>query len=307
MTPAPYTEKEQFTPNEEPTQNIDGDYTVPYTDLQIYKMYNTTTGYSSTSNANIYVKMDASYGMLFDSNTLGKMSDENIEKLWNSNESVTIDDAIYNACNYFAIQSSVRKCAYSNNTGLSSYFSKQVQNNKSKSSVLLSLKNAYYAIIKPRFLMNTLSNIYWQNAKSFTNSDKGTYNSILFVLNTCSSLANTNTIETDLSENNVANIIGTNMSFTVDSIWLYQMSSIAFELYRFTAYFGINGAETSGNGTPAIKTKIDTFLSGHPAYLKKTSQVSYESPLVFVLQNLPNDDECKVVSKLLPHINKVLH
>jgi len=275
---------------------------VPYTQLQIYKMYNSATGYSSTSNTNIYKMMDGSYGNLFDTSQIGNMTEENIAKLWNANKSIQIDDALFSASNYFVIQSSLsnRTC---NSKGLSTYFLNQIQQNKGSSSVLLSLKNAYYAIIKPRFLANTLSNIYWQNVKSLTNSDKGTCNSVIFVLNTCSGLATTNTLSKDLSENNVAQIISKDTPFTHDSLWLYQLTSIAFEIGRFTANFQTNGSTTSGDGTPAITTTIGKFQSGYPQYLQKINQVETTSPLMFLLKNIPNINECSALNSIASHFS----
>lgn len=288
--------------------NVDGDYTMPYSQLSIYKMFIENTGYSKTTNDNTYKKMDAVYSKLFDSSQINKLSDSNIEDLWNANKSITIDDAIYNGVYYFALQPNIntRKCAYSDNqtTGLSSYFLKQIIQNKTRPSILLSLKNAYYAIIKPRFLINELSNIYWKNAKSLTNSDKGTFNSVLYVLNTCGELGETNTLEKDLSANNVANIMK-DTSFTIDSLRMYQIMSVGVELYRFVAYFEKNGASTSGKGTAAITTTFTNFISGHPEYLKRTNQVEMQSPLVFLMSNPPNNSECPIVNKLAPFMTTV--
>lgn len=284
------------------SMTTNGDYTVPYTNLQIYTMYNNSTGYSSTGNTNIYSKMDASYAYLFDSSQLSSMTDANIAQLWNSNTSVLIDDALFNASKFFIIQPPGGKC----DSGLSAYFLQLVQKNKSNASVLLSLKNAYYAVIKQRFLMNTLSNIYWQNAKALTNSDKGTYNSILFVLNTGSFLANTNTLETDLSANNVAQIVKSDTPFTMDSLWLYQMASVTYELVRFGLYFEKNGENTSGKGTPAITTKYGSFISGYQQYLQKINQIAPKSPLLFMFQHIPNGSDCESVNILSKHISTIL-
>ena len=286
------------------SMSTNGDYTVPYTNLQIYTMYNAATGYSSTGNTNIYNKMDASYGSLFDSSQLSSMTDTNIAQLWNSNTSVSIDDAIFNTSNYFVIQSGLqtRQCK----SGLSAYFVKLVQKNKSNTTVLLSLKNAYYAVVKQRFLMNTLSNIYWQNVQALTNSDKGTYNSVLFVLNTGASLANTNTLETDLYATDVAKIVSVDTPFTMDSIWLYQIASVTYELGRFVSYFQQNGANTSGSGTPAITTTFDHFISGYQQYLQKINQIAPNSPLHFALNNLPNSSDCASVKILSQHMNTIL-
>lgn len=286
-----------------PSANSNDDYTVPYTQLQIYKMYNTASGYSSTSNTNIYKMMDVSYSSLFDSSGIANMTDANIAKMWNSNASIIIDDALYSGSNFFAIQSTQgnRKC----DQGLSSYFLQQIQKNKEKTSVLLSLKNAYYAIIKPRFLANTVSNVYWQNAKSLTNSDKGTFNSVIFVLNTIGNLASTNTLAADLSANDVAQVVSSDTPFTMDSLWLYQIMSVSFELYRFCANFQSNGASTSGSGSPAIKTTASTFISGYQKYLEKVNQSAPKSPLAFLLQNLPSETECSVISKLSSYTNNI--
>lgn len=314
MTPSPYSEQDDTKPVKEslatnsPVTNSDSEYTLPYSQLSIYKMYIEDTGYSKNTNDNTYKKMDDVYGTLFDSSYINKLPDSNIEKLWNSNKSITIDDAIYNGVYYFAVQPYIntRKCAYSDNetTGLSSYFLKQIIQNKTRPSILLSLKNAYYAIIKPRFLMNKLSTIYWKNAASLTNSDKGTVNSVLYVLNTCGELGQTNTLDKDLSANNVANIMK-DSSFTKDSLRIYQIMSVGFELYRFVAYFEKNGASTSGKGTAAITTTYTNFISGHPEYLNRINQVKIQSPLAFLMTNPPNNRECPIVDKLAPFMTTV--
>lgn len=282
------------------------EYTVPYTQLQIYKFYNDATGYSTATNANIYAKMDLIYGSLFDPSQLESLSDENIDKLWETNQSSVINDALYKGFDYFVIQSESnnRTCEQ----GLSSYFIHLIKSNKSSSSILLSLKNAYYSIIKPRFLANTLSNVYWKNVKTITNGDKGTNNSIIFALNTFASIANTNTLLADLSENNVAQIISNTTSvtpFTVDSIVGYQSLTVAFELYRYVKYFEKHGEDTSGDKKPAIKTTYDRFISGYPQYLSKVNQIAPDSPLVFTLRNKLNDKTCPILSKIMPVINSI--
>lgn len=282
------------------------EYTVPYSQLQIYKLYNDATGYSTATNANIYAKMDLIYGPLFDSSQLESLSDENIDKTWETNQASVINDALYKGFDYFVIQSESnnRTCE----RGLSSFFLQLIKKNKSSSSTLLSLKNAYYSIIKPRFLANTLSNVYWKNVKTITNSDKGTNNSIIFALNTFASIANTNTLLADLSENNVAQIISNTTSvtpFTVDSILGYHSLSVAFELYRYVKYFEGHGEDTSGDKKPAIKTTYDRFISGYPQYLSKVNQIAPDSPLVFTLRNTLNDKTCPVLSKLLPVIDSI--
>jgi hypothetical protein len=268
--PASTTTATTSTPS--PTSSVlKGDYTVPYSQLPIYKMYNSATGYSSTGNTNMFEKMDELYASLFDTSKIANLSDTDIAKKWNSNASIKIDDAIYTTSYFFVIQSDkkTRNCS-SGNGELSSYFLQQVQKNKTSSSLLLSLKNAYYIIIKPRFLINTLSNVYWNNIKSLTNSDKGTQNSVLFVLNTCGDLTQKNTLSTDFSDKNVANIITDNTPFTMDSIRLYQLMSISFELYRFVSYFDKNGSTA-----PAITTTVGAFITGYPQYLQKINQVGF--------------------------------
>jgi hypothetical protein len=305
-TAPPIATTESITATEPPKN---GEYTVPYTELDIYKIYSSTTG--SYNNQNIFKLMDASYGNLFDTTKIGNLSDANIAKMWEANVSISIDDALYNGANYFVIQSqkNSRKCSLTKkeSPGLSSYFLLLIQKNKSRSSVLLSLKNAYYSVIKPRFLMNMLSNIYWQNAKSFTNADKGTQNSVIYVLNTYANLAKTNTLEADLSANEVAKIISDETPFTFDALWLYQMTSIAFELHRFSAYFQTNGSITSGNKTPAITTTLDKFISGYSQYLQKINQVEPNSPLIFLLRYLPSNADCPIASKLTPYVNNIYY
>lgn len=285
-----------------PIANTFGDYTVSPTSLQIHNMYNSVTGYSNTSSTNIYAKMDVSYGSLFNTSQISSLKDEEIAKLWNANQSIEIDDALYNGVNYFVMQSksNVPQCK----PGLSSYFLNLIQKNKHSGSTLTSLKNAYYAIIKPRFLMNSLSNIYWQNVQSLTNSDKGTNNTILYVINTFASTANTNTLSTDLSENDVANIISSSSvktPFTTDSIWCYQSISIAFELYRFVSKFQKSGANTK----PPVSTTLDSIMGGYNLYLQKVNQVAPTSPLLFLLENPVNDTNCPLMVTLQKYINDI--
>ena len=301
-TKAPTTEPAETT-TPAPTSSANGDYTMSYTKLQIYTMYNTATGYNSSSNASMFKIMDSLYGDLFDAAKLGEMSDDNIATQWNARTAILIDDAIYNGSKYFVIDSKLknRQCG----KGLSAYFLQQIQKNKNKSAVLLGLKNAYYSVIKPRFLANKLSNLYWQNAQSLTNSDKGTFNSVVFVLNTIADLASTNKLEADLSANEVANILSIGSPFTMDSLWLYQMMSVAFEMYRFCAYFQSNGSVTSGTETPAITTTIGKFASGYQQYLNKVNQVAPKSPLLFLSQNYPNPNDCIAFSTLSAYVNNL--
>jgi hypothetical protein len=118
-------------------------------------------------------------------------------------------------------------------------------------------------------------------------------------------MVKTNTLAADLSANDVAKIIAEDTPFTFDALWLYQMTSIAFELHRFAAYFQTNGSITSGNKTPAITTTLDKFISGYPQYLQKINQVEPNSPLVFLLRYLPSNADCPIVSKLTPYANNI--
>jgi hypothetical protein len=266
-------------------------------------MYNSATGYSNTSSANIYAKMDASYGSLFNSSQISSMQDADIAKIWNDNASISIDDALYRGVNYFVMQSNTN--APQCQPGLSEYFLKLIQKNKHSNSTLTSLKNAYYAIVKPRFLMNTLSNTYWQNVKLLTNDDKGTNNTILFVINTFATTANTNTLSKDLSENNVANIISSSSNttpFTMDSIWCYQSISIAFELYRFISQFHQKNTEKS---VSKVSTTFNSVMGGYDLYLQKVNQDAPTSSLLFLLQNPPNDKKCPIISTLQKYIDDI--
>ena len=321
ITPAPYSTDSEKTPpttsqssNTEPpetttkpvnmesfTDSLNGDYTLPYTQLPIYNAFISETGYNNSTNDLMYKKMDDIYGILFDSTQINNLSDSNIENLWNKNKSITIDNAIYNGI-YSFVLSKNRSCAYSNNqiNSLSSYFLNQITQNKTRPTVLLSLKNTYYAIVKPRFVMNGLSNIYWKNAVSFTNSDKGTVNSILFVLNTFSEMVSINKLEEDLSTIDGIDITK-DTTFTKDTLRLYQLISIGFELYRFVSYFEKNGLKS----TSTIPTTFDAFISGYPQYLKKVNQIGIESPLVFLMRNPPNNEECPVINKLQPFLSTI--
>lgn len=260
--------------------------------------------------------MDVSYGYLFNTtdsknNTL---SDQDISKKWNENESVSIDDAFYTGVNYFVMQSSSNSpnCQPS----LSSYFVTLIKQNKYNTNVLSNIKNAYYAIIKPRFLMNTLSNVYWQDVQSLTNSDGGTYNSVLFVINTIASTVTSNTIAADINATNVYKILSTDTvrtPFTYDSIWCYQTISVAFELFRYVNYFKKNGIKTKGSEKTAVTTTLESVLGGYPIYLKNinTVQTTDSSLLLFLLNNypnftnMPNDKNCPLISTLQKYVNDI--
>lgn len=284
------------------TSVIKGDYSVPQSNLQIYKIYNNLLGVNGISTA-LTEAMDASYGAMFDSKLLKNLSQQDISAQWLALHSVKIDDALYNTANMFIIQSGVngRQCPSSENdvAGLSTYFLQSIIQNKSNTSILTSLKHAYYAIIKPRFLANRLSNIYWQNEQSFTNADKGTNDSILYVLNTFCELIREPTLAADLSANGAANIIGKNTPFpSKEPIQIYQTASIVYELGRF-----INKSGESGK----IKTTASKFLAGYPKYLEKVNKTKPNSPFLFILQNPPDVNDCPASSNLQAGLSNLKH
>jgi hypothetical protein len=112
-------------------------------------------------------------------------------------------------------------------------------------------------------------------------------------------MASDNRLADNLSANEVADVL-TNTQFTVETLRGYQLICIAFELYRFISYFGKN----KSSKTRTITT-FTTFISGFPEYLNKINQVAVESPLVFLLRNLPNKNECDVANKLLPFLSSI--
>ena len=132
------------------------DYTVPKTNLQIYTMYNKLLGANGISTV-LTETMDASYGAMFDAKLLKELATQDISAQWLALNAVKLDDELYNTTNMFIIKPG--KCPASDNnvTGLSTFFLQSIIKNKSNSATLLSLKHAYYAIIKPRFLANKLS------------------------------------------------------------------------------------------------------------------------------------------------------
>jgi hypothetical protein len=270
------------------------DYTMPKTNLQIYGMFNTYLSANSTSNK-LTEAMDASYGALFDFKTLKNMPAQDISAQWTSLNPVILDDAIYTTVNAFIVHSDEnnRRCPAGDDAagkGLSSFFLQSIIKNKSSNTTLQSLKHAYYAIIKPRFLANKLSNIYWQNAQSFTNSDKGSNNSILYVLNTFCEIIRTPTLAADLSANGAAKIIGDKTPFpSKEPIEIYQTASVVYEMGRFIAQFG---------GSGKIKTTPSTFLAGYPKYLEKATTTPPNSPFLFILKNPPDVNECSSATNL---------
>jgi len=267
------------------------DYTVPPTKLQIYTMYNSVTSLNGSS-ASVYEAMDISFAHLFDANKLKTLRPQDISAQWMNVNAIQIDDGLYNTVDFFVIQTGDknRQCASGPNakaSGLSTFFLHSIIENKSNTTVLQSLKYAYYAIVKPRFLANTLSNMYWQNVSTFTNADKGTNDSILYVLNTLCELVQNPTLAADLSANSAASVVGVeNSPFpSTAPIQMYQTASVAYELCRFVNQF-------ASSANPKIQTTASTFVSGYPQYLEKANQIVPVSPLLFLLQNPPDDTDC---------------
>jgi hypothetical protein len=280
------------------------DYTVNPSKLQIYNMYNDITSVNGSSNS-IYTAMDASFAHLFDANKLKALRPQDISAQWQETNAVQIDDAIYNTVNFFVIQSgdNNRECASGAKakvSGLSAFFIQSIIQNKSNDTVLQSLKYAYYAIVKPRFVANALSNIYWQNAQTFTNADYGSNDSILYALNTFCELVNNPTLAADLSANSAASVVGTaNSPFpNNDPILMYQTASVAFEIGRFVNQFANLSA-------PKIQTNLSTFVAGYPQYLEKASQSAPASPLAFFMKNPPDAADCGSASILQEKMSSI--
>lgn len=272
------------------------DYTVPKTNLQIYAMYNKLLGANGISTE-LTEAMDASYGAMFDSKLLKDLAPQDISAQWLALNAVKLDDELYNTTNMFIAQSG--KCPSSDNnvTGLSTFFLQSIIKNKSNSTILQSLKNAYYAVIKPRFLANKLSNIYWTNENSFTNADKGTNHSVLYVLNTFCELIKEPTLVADLSANGAANIIGADTPFpSKEPIQIYQIASVVYEMGRFVGQF-------SGSGK--IKTTASTFAAGYPKYLEKVNKTPPNSPFLFILKTPPDANDCASAANLQTEITNL--
>jgi hypothetical protein len=282
------------------TSIVKSDYTVPSANLQIYKLYNALLG-NGASQA-LTDAMDASYGKLFDSKRLNSMRPQDISAEWVDMNATQTDDALYNTVKLFVIQSEVvdgGKCASVNDVdGMSAYFLKSITENKSNEGALQALKHAYYAIVKPRFLANRLSNMYWDNVQSFKSADKDSNNSLIYVVNTFSELMQTPTLETDLSANGAANVIGPDTPFpSKDPIQIYQTASVVYELGRF-----VNKSRQSDG---KIKTDLVTFNAGYPKYLKSATGDSQTSPFLFLLQNPPDSNDCPSAAYLEPGFSNI--
>ena len=269
------------------------DYSVSQSNLKINTLYNNSIGGGgANAKAGISKAMDASYGTIFDPKSIQDWSQQKIIQTWNGIHSVQVDDAIYNAANYFVVNSgtNANSCAnmatdVSANT-LGNYFLQGIIANQYNSSGLLGLKNAYYAIIKPRFLANTISNLYWENWQTLTNADGDHHDSIAYVVNTMNGLVANTTFPKDLSGTNTQDILsGSTTPFTMDALRLYQTSSVAYELYRYLMQF----PKVSPN---PIQTTPASFATGFQQYLDTLNNVAVPSTLAFVLQNPPNMKNC---------------
>ena len=266
------------------------DYSVPKSDLKINTLYENVVNTSKKDG--IANAMDASYGAIFDSKNLKEWTNDKIVSTWNNMNSVQIDDALYNSVNYFVINSGKGRCLSmatdtSANT-LGNYFLQGIIANKFSSGALLKLKNAYYAIVKPRFLANTISTQYWNNWQTLMNADGKSYDSIVYVINTMNDLVSGSTLPSDLSGTNTQTIISTDAiktPFTIDSLRLYQTTSVAHELYKFINKFPIMSPNP-------IQTTPATFYAGFQKYLDTLNKVSIPSTLAFVIKNPPNPENC---------------
>lgn len=265
------------------------DYSVAQSDLKINTLYNNSVDIRKTDG--ITNSMDASYGTLFDSKTIQDWSNDKIVNAWNNMKSVQMDDAIYNAVSYYAINSANIKTDGSvpsmatdvSATTLGNYFLQGIIANKFSPGALVKLKNAYYAIVKPRFLANAISNVYWSNWQALMNADGASRDSICYVVNTMNDLVANATLPTDLSGTNIQSIVSTSdvpTPFTLDALRLYQTISVTYELHQFLIQFS---KETPN----PIQTTPASFAKGFQQYLDTLNKVSVPSTLVFLLQNPP--------------------
>lgn len=264
------------------------DYSVPPTSLQLYKWYTNAVGMNPSSSVNSV--LDASYSKFFDAGQLKKMRPQDISSEWIAINETQIDDQLYNTVNYFVIQSGISGRPCTAGKGLSDYFLTSIIQNQQNQRILSSLKFAYYAIIKPRFLAKLLADMYQQNAVSLTNSDKETSDSVLYVLNTMCELAGNPTLIADLSANDAAHIVDGKTIFTMDTLLVYQTVGVIYELGRFASHCA------------KIKTDLARFNAGYPLYLQKISpdpnKEPPHSPIQFVLKYPPDKTNCNSAANL---------
>lgn len=241
--------------------------------------------------------LDASYGNFFDPKWLQEQkTNQSIADQWKSVVDIQIDDQLYNTVKYFIIDSDggkSRKCmSEPNKSGLSYYFLNSIIENKDASalkSTFDKLKQSFYAIIRPRFLANQISTIYWKNQKNLTNSDKITNASIMYVLGAHSSLIQYGEaiVKQDLSESAILSSDKNPTIFTTDSILMYQTFAVLLECARFVNQF------SRKSDTPStVNTTLKTFNSGFQAYLDKKHKVQSQSNILFILNHQPDTKTC---------------
>jgi hypothetical protein len=247
---------------------------------------------STDCNDDVNAALDASYGHFFDPNWLNKRENTNksIAVDWEDIESIVLDDQLFNAVKYFSVVNPDAKRT-PEKTGLSSYFLNSIIENKkngASENVFKQLKNSFYAIIRPRFLANTISNIYWKSQQELTNTDKNKNGSIIYVLGTHYTLLKNLqlNIKTDLSGSPIfSSTPGTTSIFTVDSIVLYQTVAILLEYAKFINKFS---QSTNILSPSPVKTGLTQFNSGFQKYLDRAQSASFPSVLVFFCNNLPD-------------------
>lgn len=254
---------------------------------------NSTSVKTCSEGAN--AAMDASYGHFFDSKWLDEQqTNQSIADAWNAMVDIQIDDQLYNTVKYFAIDSNNKnkKCMSApNKSGLSYYFLNSIiqsKNARESNSTFQKLKTAFYAVIRPRFMANTISTIYWKNQQNLTNSDQGTNASIMYVFGTHHSLIkNAEALLVDLSGSPIFSSESGLPIFTMESVILYQTAAVLFELTRFVQQFS-----QPSNVPSAVATTLPRFNSGFQKYLDKANQVSSPSNLTFLCNNLPDTAAC---------------
>jgi hypothetical protein len=267
------------------------EYSVAESELKLHGLYKNAVSQDDPESA-----MDASFGKMFDSRVIQDWTNEKLVSTWHEMESVKVDNAIFTLTDNFVIHSDkppgcVAMNSDSSGTTFGGYFLQAIIYNKFDKAELLKLKKAYYFVIKPRFLANKVAELYWQNWQTLMNADGKSHDSILYVLNVMSSLVASATLPVDLSGTGVKNILTTKEKpspFTMDSLRLYQTSSVAYELFRFMKRFS---AELPAGKSP-IKTTVPIFVDGFQKYLDTLNKISVASIMAFVLKNPPNPKDC---------------
>jgi hypothetical protein len=253
------------------------DYSVPLADLKINTLY-------SNAIQSVQSAMDSIYGKIFDASYLQTLSNPQIVSSWNSMAEIQIDDSLFNTVNSFTINSKddipcINMDTDSKGITLGNYFLRGIIANKFSKGSLQKLKNTYYAIVKPRFMANTVAKIYMENWKILMNSDGKSHDSVIFVLNTMNELVAGSTLPTDLSGTDILPIM-TDSPFTIDSLHLYQTTSVFYELYKFVKQY-----------PSEIQTIPASFYDGFQKYLDTLNKISVISIIGFVMKN-PPDTNC---------------